>query len=160
MAQLEQSLFLDLTHSLTRDLEQSTDVLERHGVGAIEAEVQAQNFGLPFLQRRQRFLDRLRQRLLERDLVRRRIHVVGEIIEQPIILARCHRCVERQVDLRDHHRLGDFVLADVHSFGDLEVGWLPPKLLEQTARPLSDSVQSASAIERHTHDARLFGESL
>ena len=49
--QLEQRLLLDLAHSLARDLEQSPDVLERHRVRAIEAEIEAQDFGFALLQR-------------------------------------------------------------------------------------------------------------
>src|SRR5450759_347883 len=158
--QLEQRLLLDLPHSLARDLQQRTDVLERHRIGAIKSEVEAQNLGLSLFQGGQRFLDRLRQRLLERDLVRSRIHVVGEIIEQAIVLARRHRRIERQMHLRDHHRLGDFVLADVHAFRDLEVGRLTTELLEEAARSLPDAVQRPGAIERHTHDARLLGQRL
>src|ERR1700686_1672947 len=51
VAQLEQRLFLDLAAALARDLQQSPDVLERHRIGAIEPEVQAQNLGLALLQR-------------------------------------------------------------------------------------------------------------
>jgi hypothetical protein len=51
VAQLEQRLFLDLADALARDLQQGPDVLERHRIGAIEPEVQAQNLGLALLQR-------------------------------------------------------------------------------------------------------------
>lgn len=43
VTQLEQRLLLDLTHTLTRDLEQGADVLERHRIGTVETEVQSQN---------------------------------------------------------------------------------------------------------------------
>src|SRR5439155_7056933 len=150
----------DLTHPLACDLEQRTDVLEGHRIGAVEPEVQAQNLGLALLERRQRFLNRLRQRLLERDLVGRRIHVVGQIIEQAIILARRHRCVERQVHLGDHHRFGDFVFADVETFRDLGIAWLATELLQQTARSFADAMKSAGAVQGDTDDSRLLGQRL
>src|SRR4029078_8882792 len=62
--------------------------------------------------------------------------------------------------LRDQHRLGDFFLGDVEAFSDLSMRRLTAELLEQSARSLSDAVESARAIERNAQDARLFRESL
>jgi len=50
VAQFEQRLFLDLADALTRDLQQGPDILERHRIGAVEPEVEAQNLGLALLQ--------------------------------------------------------------------------------------------------------------
>jgi hypothetical protein len=55
--------------------------------------------------------------------------------------------------LRDGHRLRDFLLGDVHAFGDLGVGRLAAELLQQGVRPLADAMQRTRAVERHAHDA-------
>src|SRR5688500_20242098 len=70
-------LLLDLPHALAGDAEQGADLLERHGLLAVEAEVEAEDLRLALLESRERLLDRLGERLLERLLVGRRVAVVG-----------------------------------------------------------------------------------
>src|SRR5574338_1670900 len=85
VSQARQRLLLDLAHALARDTQERADLLEGHRLFAIKPEVEAQDLRLALLEARQRFLDRLGQRLLERLLVRRRVDVVGEVIEQLVV---------------------------------------------------------------------------
>src|SRR4051812_21557424 len=155
VTQARQRLFLDLTHALARDAEKRADLLQRHGLLIVETEVQAQNLRLALLEVRQRLLDRLRERLLERLLVRRRIHQIRQIVEELVVLARRERRVEREVRLRDGHRLRDFLFRDLHPFGDLGVRRLAAQLLKQRARALADAVERSRAVQGHPYDATL-----
>src|SRR5829696_6842395 len=107
VAQARERLLLDLPHALARDAEERPDLLERHRLLAVEPEVEAEDLRLALLQPRQRLLDRLGERLLEGLLVGRRVDVVGEVVEELVVLARGERRVEREVGLRDGHGLRD-----------------------------------------------------
>ena len=127
-------------------------MLERHRLLSIEPEVQPQNLRLALLQVRERFLDGFRERFLERLLVRRWIEVVREIVEELVVFAGGHRCIEGEMSLRDRHRLRDFFLRDVHAVGDLFVRRLATELLEERVCALANAMQRAGAVERHTND--------
>src|SRR5437764_517227 len=146
MSQLEESLLLDLPHSLSRNSEECADILERHRIFTIQSEIQPQDLRLSLFQSRERFFDRLRERFLERLLVRRAVRRVRQIIEEPVVFTRGHRRIEREMHLRDEHRLRDFFFGYVQTFGDLEVSRLAPELLQQRARALSNSMQRAGAV--------------
>src|SRR6266511_4174013 len=51
VAEARERLLLDLPHPLPRDAEQRADLLERHGLLALEPEVEAQDSRLPLLER-------------------------------------------------------------------------------------------------------------
>src|SRR5690349_10067166 len=99
MAKPRQRLFLDLAHALARDAEKRADLLEGHWLAAIEAEVETENLGVPFLEVRQRLFDRLGERLLEGLLVRRGVERVRQVVEQLVVFTGGHRRIERQMRL-------------------------------------------------------------
>src|ERR1043166_8178713 len=155
-----QRFFLDLPHALARDAEQRPDLLERHRLAAVQAEVEAKNLGLALLEGRKRLLDRLPERLLERLVGGRRVHRVRQVIEELVVLAGRERRIEGEVRLRDRHRLRDLFLGDVHAVRDLFVRRIAAELLEQRIGALADAMERAGAIQRDPNDARLFGQRL
>ena len=160
MPETREGLLLDLTHPLARDAKLRADLLERHRLRPINPEVQPQDLRLALLEAAEGILDRFGERLLEGLLVGRGVVRIGQIVQQAVVLARGQRRIERQVHLRDRHRLGDFFLGDVHPFGDLGVRCLAPQLLQQRVRALADAMQRAGPVERHAHDARLLCQRL
>src|SRR2546428_9880112 len=50
VAEARQRLFLDLPDALPRDTEQRADLLERHGLLALQPEMQAEDLRLPLLE--------------------------------------------------------------------------------------------------------------
>src|SRR5215213_88397 len=87
VAESAQGLLLDLPDPLAGDAEQAANLLERHRLGTIQTEIEAQNLGLALLQRRQHFLDRLGQRMLEGLGIGARILGIRKIVEQLVVLA-------------------------------------------------------------------------
>src|ERR1019366_4060829 len=82
--QARERLFLDLADALARDVQHGADLLERHRLGPVESEIEAQDLRLALLEPRQGELDRFRERLVEGLLVRRLIRGIGEIVEEPV----------------------------------------------------------------------------
>src|SRR5690349_3562455 len=160
VTQPRQRLLLDLADPLARDPEERPDLLECHWLLAVEPEVQPQDLRLALLEARQCLLDRLGQCLLERLLVRRRVDVVGEIVEQLVVFARRERSVEGEMGLRDRHRLRDLFLGDIHAVSDLGMRCLASELLEQGVGALADAVERAGTVERNAYDPRLLRECL
>ena len=144
-----QRLLLDLPHPFARDPQKAPDLLERHRLLAVQAEVEPQDLRLALLQVRERLLDALGERLLERLLVRRRVQVVGQVVEELVVLAGRQRCVEGEVGLRDRHRLRDLFLGDVHPLGDLGVRRLPPELRFDPSGALTVSMGSHDHGQGH-----------
>src|SRR5207249_10827887 len=68
VAEARQRLLFDLSHPLARDAEQRADLLERHGLLPLEAEIQPEDLGLALLERPQHFFDGLGEGVLE-DLI-------------------------------------------------------------------------------------------
>src|SRR5256712_12417777 len=104
VAEARQRLFLDLPHTLPRDTEQRADLLERHGLLALEPEIQAEDLRLPLLEGRQHLLDRFGEGVLEDLVVGTGIGRVREIVEQLVVLTRSEGSIEREVGLRNGQR--------------------------------------------------------
>src|SRR5690606_29156330 len=161
VAQADERLFLDLAHALARDAEERADLLQRHGVTSLfETVVEPEHAGLALLQRVERFLDRVAQRALIGLVVGAGRELVGQVVEQAVVLAGRQRGIQRQVGLRDCERALHLLVRQVELLGDLLDRGLAPQLLQQGGRPLPDAVQRSCAVERHAHDAALLGQRL
>src|SRR5262245_39740467 len=99
MTQAGERLLLDLPHALACDAEQRADLLERHGLAAVQTKIEAQDLRLALFQVRQRLLDRLSERLLEGLLVGRGVQRVGQVVEELVVLAGREGRIEREVRL-------------------------------------------------------------
>src|SRR2546429_408851 len=139
-AQPRQGLLFHLSHPLPRDPGQGPDLLEGHRLLTLEAEIEVQDLGLPFLQGREHFLDRLGQGVLEDLVVGTGVLRVGEVVEQLVVLARGQGGVQREVRLGDREGLRDLFLGYVHPLGDLLHGGLAAELLEQRGGALADAM--------------------
>src|SRR5580698_10456048 len=82
MAQPRERLFLDLPHTLARDVQDRADLLERHRLRGVETEIEAQNLRLALLEPRERLVNRFRQRLVEGLFVGRLVGGIREIVEE------------------------------------------------------------------------------
>src|SRR2546430_15357309 len=96
-----QRFLLDLPYPLAGDAEQRADLLERHGVLPLEAEIQPENLGLALLERGQNFFDGPCEGVLEDLIVGSGIRRVGKVVEQLVVFTRSERRVEREMRLRD-----------------------------------------------------------
>src|SRR5678815_349142 len=86
MPEAGQRLFLDLADPFPRDAEHAADLLQRHGLGAVEPEVEPQHLGFAFLEGGQHFLDGLGKRVLEGLGIRSRVLGIGQIVEELVVL--------------------------------------------------------------------------
>ena len=85
MAQPNQRLFLDLPNPLPSDTEDGSDLLECHRLLIVQPEVQPQDLRFAFLERTQRFLDGILERVGVRLVLGTGRVLVREIIEQTIV---------------------------------------------------------------------------
>src|SRR5690554_2164868 len=86
LAEFAERLFLDLTHPLARQAETLADFFQRERMLAADAEVEADDFGLARVQRGKSPLDVDLERLLHEPFVRSRVLLVGQDVEQAVVV--------------------------------------------------------------------------
>src|SRR5688572_4217117 len=152
VTQPNQCLFLDLAYTLACNPQQRSDFFQRHRVLTIvQAEIEAEHFPFALLQRAERLRDRIRQSPIVRLVIRAGRKLVGQIIQQAVVLVWGERRIEREVRLRNGQGAGNFLVRKLQLFGDLFDGRFAAQLLEQGTRAFANAMERAGAVQRDAH---------
>ena len=94
MPETDQALLLDLPNPLPGDAHKRPDFFEGHRLLIVQAEVQPETLGLPFLERRKRAFHTVLEGVGVRLILGRRCILIGQIVKQPVSFSRRERSVQ------------------------------------------------------------------
>lgn len=115
-------LFLDLAHALACEVELGTDFLEGHFL-TTDTEEHLENLPLAFVELTQSAVHFVAERLAVETGIGHGGVVVGEDVEQAVVLAFYKGSIHGDVAAAHFERIGDFVDGHVKRFGEFLGRW-------------------------------------
>src|SRR6185312_416564 len=157
MTQFAQCLRLNLTNTLTRDMELLAHFFERAAAPIIQSEAQLQYLALSLRQTIQHILHLLLEQLMACRICRGQGSVIFNEITQVTIILFANWRFQTHRFLADLDDLAHLLRADLHLSGNFFGRGFTSKVLQQTAANADQAIDRLHHMYRNTNRARLIG---